>query len=116
MTIIATRLAGPVLLTNSAMTLFTAPTNSIVFVSAASFDNTDTANHTIKVYVVPAGGTTGAANQVISNQSLSIGQSYQAPELRGLVLNPGDTIQALADTAALVNCIISGFIMGSSGN
>jgi hypothetical protein len=115
MTIVPTRLTNPVLLTNSASTQFTCPANSIAFVQSVNFSNTDTTNHTITAYLVPNGGTIGAAVALINNQSITGKQSYQAPELRGAVLNTGDTIQCLADTSGVVNVTINGFLMGSSG-
>ena len=116
MTIIATRLTGPATLANAPAVIYTAPASSIVFIQSAVFANTDaTGIHTITVYVVPSGGGIGAATTVVPKQSISPSSTYKSSELAGVVMNPGDTIEASADTAALVTYTISGFVMGSSG-
>ena len=82
-------------------------------IQRAVFTNVDTAARTITVHRVPAAGTPAAANEVIGAFVLNaVGQSghtYTAPELAGMVLNPGDTLQAFADVAAKVNITVSGF-------
>lgn len=81
-------------------------------ITAVSFTNTDTVPHTFTVYIVRNGETPSAANQVIDARQLAPGQTYTSIELQNQILEGGDTIQALADTAAKVTCAgISGYII-----
>jgi hypothetical protein len=116
MAIVITRLAGPVALSNAAAVLFTCPTNSLALVQNCTFANTDVGNHTITVYVVPAGQGIGAGNRVIPSQSISALGTFQSRELFGVVLSPGDTIQALADTSGVVNALLDGILTGATGS
>lgn len=95
-------------LTASAATYVTAAGVSKVVIKSAVFTNTDTVARTITVHRVPSAGSASAGNMVISAFSLSAGQAYVAPELANMVLNAGETLQALASTAAVVNINVSG--------
>lgn len=68
-----------------------------------SFSNTSGSPVTFTVYNVPNGGTAGAANEVVPAFTLSVGQSYVPPQLIGLSIAAGSSIQASATTAAVVN-------------
>jgi hypothetical protein len=95
-------------LTGSAAAYVTANGSSRVIIKSAVFTNTDTVARTITVHRVPAAGSAAAGNMVIQAFSLSAGQAYVAPELANMVLSPGETLQALASSAAVVNINVSG--------
>lgn len=101
---------GPVQLGASAGVLGAiVPANTKWLVKRAVFTNMDVANRTITVYVSRVGAGTSNADCIINGQVLTPGQAYVAPELAQLVLNPGDALYALADSANKVNTTGSGF-------
>jgi hypothetical protein len=108
MAIISPANLGQGTLTAAAVAYATASGASKVIIKQATFTNTDTVARTITVYRVPSGGAAAAGNLIIQAQSLSAGQSYDPPSLKNMVLNPGETLQALASTAAVVNVFVSG--------
>lgn len=115
MTVVPTRLAGPEFLTNSIGIIYTCPPNTIVFLQACNFANTDTGTHLVQVYVVPSGIAVTSAELVVPNQGISPQATYQSAELAGVVLAAGDSIQAIADANSVVNVTLNGFVLTSSG-
>lgn len=92
-------------------TLVTGKANTKALVTKAMFANTDTDARLLTVNLVRSGGSASAANILINAQPIASGESYEATELEGQILNPGDTIQAKADAVAVVNCTgISGYV------
>jgi hypothetical protein len=98
----------------SATTLYTAPTATTSTIANMSFSNTSGSAVAITVYNVPSGGSAGTANIVVPSFTLSVGQSYVPPQLIGLNLAPGATLQALAGTASVVNA--QGGVYETSGS
>jgi hypothetical protein len=96
---------------NTAAAIYTTPALGQAVIKRAVFTNIDTVPHTITVHRVPSGGSATIANRVISAYRLTPGQAYVAVELANMVLNGGDMIQALADTANQVNVTMSGFTL-----
>lgn len=94
-------------LTTSATTIYTA-TNVRAQVHAATFVNTTAGAITVTIYLVPNGGSAGAANTLLSARSLAAGESYKVIELIGQWLSAGDTIQALASAATSISVMIGG--------
>ncbi len=70
--------------------------------------NTTAANATLSVNLVPAGGTAGADNRVLSVRSIAPGETYSCPELVGQVLESGGFISTLAGTATAITIRASG--------
>ena len=60
-----------------------------------------TGSDTIKVYLVPSGGTAGPSNLVLTKTLASTDGTYTCPEIVGQVLEPGDFI-ATSSTAGLM--------------
>lgn len=102
-------------LTNAASTIYTCPAATIVVAKRVVFENTDTAAHTVIVYLVRSGQSIGTGTKVMSSQSISAGQAYVANELINTVFQAGDTLQGVADTTLVVNVFMDGFTTGSSG-
>jgi len=99
-------------LNSSLGTLVTGQTNAKTLITKAVFTNTDTVARLLTVNLVRSGGAASAANILIDAQSIPAGGSYDAPELVGQILNPGDFVQAKADAAAVVNCTgVSGYVV-----
>lgn len=106
---ITARNLGAGTLTAAAAAYVTAAAATTVIIKNVTFTNTDVAARTITVHRVPSGGSATTGNRIISAYSLSAGQAYVAPECANLVLDPGETLQALASSAGVVNIAASGF-------
>lgn len=87
----------------SAASFYTVPALTTSTVANVSFTNTSASAVQITVYNVPIAGTAQTSNQVVSAFTLSAGQTYVPPQLIGLNLAAGSTLQALATTGAVVN-------------
>lgn len=95
-------------LTAAAATYYTAPANTRTKISKLTFTNNDTVARTITLYLVPSGGSAGVTNLLTKAAPVGPGAVYEAFEAEGHVLQPGDTIQALADSASQVTIQASG--------
>lgn len=91
--------------------MYTQPANSSGQVVRAIIHNIDTVPRTVTVYRVASGGSPTNANKVTSGSGGRImpGETRVLNELAGMVLAAGDTIQALADAATVVNFAMSGY-------
>lgn len=98
-------------LTASAVVMYTQGANSVGQVLRAVLYNTDTSARQVTIYRVPSGGSPGTTNIVLSGQGgrVMAGQDMVVNVLAGMTLNAGDTIQALADSASVVNFTMSGY-------
>lgn len=76
-------------------------------VKRAIFSNYSAASVTITVNIVPS-TSPGTDNQVINAHVLQAGETYVAPELSGMVLQPLDQIYASCSAANSVNMTVSG--------
>lgn len=101
--------AGAVL-TVAALPYVTGAAASQTVIKRAVFTNITAGTVTFTVYRVPSGGTAGATNEIIPVRSIQTNGTDLAPELANMVLNAGETIQALASAAASVNVFASGFV------
>lgn len=112
MTIRAVPIVRNVQLPNAAGILFTAPANTVTIIKRAVFTNTSAGVRAVTAHVVPSGGAVSNATMVINGQGLAVppgtGSSYVSPELAGIVLNGGDTLQCFADAAASVALTVNG--------
>lgn len=99
-------------LTATAAVLYTCPVNSIAQIVRAVAYNTDTVARSVTIHRVPSGDTPATANIIVASYAgrIPAGQTLVFAGLAGMVLNPGDTIQALADSAGVVNITMSGYL------
>lgn len=100
---------GPSQLGTAAGVLYTAPSSAKAVINRAVFTNVSASPCSITVYVVRSGGTADAASEVISAYNIQPGEAYVSPEISGVVLNGGDSIEALASAATSITTIGSGF-------
>jgi hypothetical protein len=96
---------APAQLTGSAAAYYTspatpAPVRSII--KKLVFANNSVNAETVTVYLVPNGGSAGVTNIVWVAKTLAAGETKECFEAENQVLLPGDTLQALASTAAKV--------------
>lgn len=79
-------------------------------ITRAFFTNITAGAVSIGVYRVPSGGSAVSGTIIIPARSIAANGTDLAPELAGMVLAPGDTIQCEATSAAAINITASGFI------
>lgn len=94
----------------SAGAIITAAANTTDIIKRAVFSNPTGAAVTFTVYRVPSGGSISTGAIVISARSIAAGGTDLAPELSDMVLNAGDSIEALASAASSINAFASGFV------
>lgn len=82
-------------LTGSAATYYTAPAATRARIRKLTFCNTTVGAVAVTVYLIPSGGSAGAANTLWSAKSLAPGETKECYEAQGHVLETGDFIQAL---------------------
>lgn len=84
---------------------------TLLTISAATVNNTTAGAVTLDAYIVPSGGTAGAANQIVS--ALSIPAAGSAPTiiaaLIGQTVPPGGTLQMKASAGAALSPFVSGY-------
>lgn len=98
-----------IVLGTSAVAIVTAAVNQQNIIKRAVFSNPTGGAVPFTVYRIPSGGSVGTATVIIPSRAIAAGATDLAPELANMVLNAGDTIQALAGTAASINAFVSGF-------
>lgn len=94
-------------LASSAAAIVTANTGQTIQLNKIDLFNEsggDVAN--IKFYIVPSAGSASAANSFYLIGSLTDNSSRNIP-LSGHILEPGDTLQAVAGTGSAVNYVVS---------
>jgi len=90
-------------LTTSSALQYTA-TNVRAIIDKFTLCNTTASAATVTVYI----GTASATNTIISEKSIAAGSTYTCPEIVGHILNPGETIYALASAAMSITIRASG--------
>ncbi|WP_186187873.1 hypothetical protein [Burkholderia gladioli] len=98
----------------SAAVLYTTPSATTATVNNFSLTNTSANPVSVTLYAVPSGGSPSAANTIMSAFSLSAGQTFVPPQVIGLQLSPGATLQALAGTATSITA--AGGVYETSGS
>jgi hypothetical protein len=73
-----------------------------------SVTNTSAVNVTLAVNLVPAAGSAGNSNLVLSAKNIVPGETYLCPELVGQVLEPGGFISTIAGAATSLTIRASG--------
>jgi len=105
--VVAKRLVSPVQLGISISTLYTA-TNVRATLDKVTGTNTTGGAVTATLHIVPAAGSASATNMIIQARSIGAGSTEAFPEMVGHVLEPGETLQALASAAASIGVRVSG--------
>lgn len=108
MTIRQIQITPPTQLAAAVGVIATTPNNTTYRIGRAGFSNPTGAAIAITVYLVPSGGSSGAANQLIDGVVVAANSTYVSPELAGLVMPAGSTLQAFAGTAAAIVAYASG--------
>lgn len=92
--------------------LYSQPANSHALITRLILYNTGGSARVVTVYRVPTGAVPATSNIVIGGAGGRIlpGQTLVAGALAGMVLEGGESIQAIADVAAEVNATMSGYV------
>ena len=104
MTVQLKALVAGTVLTNAAVTYYTAPSGVAARINNATVTNFDTVVRTVTVSI----GANATATQVILVKALQPNETYNCPELVGKTVPSGVVIQALASANTAVNLSISG--------
>lgn len=94
-------------LSNANVTYYTS-TNVRTIIDKLTLVNTTAGAVTATVDAVDNGGAAGVTERLISARSIAAGETYTCPEVVGHVLNPGDSIQALASANTSITIRMSG--------
>ncbi len=92
--------------TTSDVTLYTAPNTSEFQssqIQSAVVHNVTTANVTLTVNIVQFGGTAGVTNRYLGPKQIYPGRTDALSSLVGTVLQAGDFISVVSDTASSLN-------------
>lgn len=89
-------------------TLYTCPANTTVRILAANMVNDTTTAKYLSVHRVPSGDSVGDANLIVNQKVAGSRASVQLWELIGQVLEAGDVLSAIAETADQITVHISG--------
>lgn len=105
------QLIAPVQLTGAFVAYLTTPANTTYRLGRAGFSNPSGAAITVTVCLVPPAGAPTAANQIMN--AVNVPQTgpqstYVSPELAGLVVPAGWSVQALASSAGAIVFYASG--------
>lgn len=93
---------------------YTAPADTPTQISAASFTNTDTVNRAVTLHIVSSAGAPASTNMLVSARAIAPGGTITPIELAGVNLAPGDSIQAFASSAGVVNMVVNGYQISAS--
>lgn len=102
MSIVLQRLYSGGQIATTITTLVTGAANVKTLITEWSFCNTDTAAHTLTVYLVRSGGSPGAANTLLPATTLQGGETLPMPT--GQVLYEGDSLRADVDANSVITC------------
>lgn len=98
----------PQFLSNAAAELFSATLQTRI--DALSVCNTDTADHTVTIYLVPNGLAAGASTTTTLAQTVKAGQTWNSPNEVGKVLSTADSLWAMASTAGVMSISCGGLV------
>jgi hypothetical protein len=96
------------ILTTSAATYYTCGANTVAIIKKVTVTNYGAAAAKFTLYLVVSAGAAGNLNTVTSAKVIAPGATYEAFEAENHVLQAGDFIQALSDTATTLAIDISG--------
>lgn len=92
---------------NSQTTQYTAPASTTTLIDRLTGHNSTASAAILSVHIVPESGTAGASNLLVK-KTLAADESYTFPEIVGQVLDAGDFISMIADTASAITICASG--------
>lgn len=94
----------------SASTVYTVPAASLVKLVTAVLCNVSGSAVTVSVSIVPAGGTAGSSNRIVSGYSLAAGESIVLNEVAGGLLDAGAFVSVQCSAGSSVNYLLTGLL------
>jgi hypothetical protein len=101
MTIAAAVFARNIVLPTAVASQYLQPSGSVGIITHAVFANTTGGSISITAYVVPSGKTVADSAKLIPSFAVPALSSYVSPELAGVVLGAGDTLQCFSSSAGI---------------
>ena len=98
-------------LTTSAVAVVTCPASTKYRVTQCNALNVTGGAVTMTLHRVASAGSPAATTQLTSAHSLAANTAYQCPEVVGIVLEAGETLQALASANTSITMAISGQVV-----
>ena len=87
---------------------YTAPADTTVMIDKFSVLNDSANNVKFTAHVVEPSGSASAANRVIDDKTIGVGETYLCPELVGRAIEAGGFISTQAETASTLVIMSSG--------
>lgn len=111
MNILPVALQPGVVLGPTATVLYQVLPNGKVVVRRGVFNNFFTNPTLLTIFRVPINGVANQSNSLIYQYVLSGLESFIPPALGNLALDGGESVQALSSVPAVVNAVLSGYII-----
>lgn len=96
-------------LTATIASYYTVPANAWTTISAATLSNNTATARFVSIHFIPSGGVNSGATLILFQRVIAPGETYVVGSMIGHTLPPGASIQAVAEVAAAVNLICSGY-------
>jgi hypothetical protein len=77
-------------------------------IDSATATNVSGGNVVFSANVVPSGGSAGSSNLILQTKTITPGQTYMCRELIGKIMETGDFLSTLCDTASALVIDIDG--------
>jgi hypothetical protein len=107
MSITIAQLVSPQQLTNATATYYTS-TNIKTRIDKLTVSNPTSSAATVTIYLVPSGGSASDATTISKTKTVNAGETWNSPDVVGLVLNAGGTIQAVASANTTLTIAAAG--------
>lgn len=107
MTVSVKMLIGPKYMESTQTTQYTS-TSVKTIIDAFTITNNDTVARTFSVNIVPSGGSVGADNKIVKDQTVQAGETYPVWQLIGHDLDVGAFISTIASSASALTMYVSG--------
>jgi hypothetical protein len=108
MTVKYVRFIEGAILTTTIATYYTAPAGTKAVIKKLTFCNNNSDPVSIAVFLVPAGGSVDPKNLLVVQQPLAPAETFDCFAALLHVLEPGDSLQAIASVENAINIMASG--------
>lgn len=98
----AKRLIEGAVMTGSAVTYYTVPTDTTAIIKKLPLVNTTGGAVNVTVYLVSSGGSAGTANTLTYSKSVAAGETWSCTEAENMVLAEGGFLQALGNGVTIL--------------
>jgi hypothetical protein len=99
---VAKRLIEGSVLTGSAVTYYTPPTDTKTIIKKLPLINTTGGAVNVTIYLISSGGSAAAANTLTYSKSVAAGETWSCTEAENMVLESGGILQALGNGVTIM--------------